>query len=487
MSKRILALDIGATGGRVMIAAYDGKKLKLQEIHRFPNEPVLCTGHLYWDILRLLHEIKSGLRKANAIGGFDSIGINAWEKDYGLLDKRGALLANPFHYADKRTVGIEEEARSFLSEDAMPLLSVQRNTKDGTMFQLLEQEMHTPDLLKQAQAFLPISDLIAYLLTGDISTERTIADTTQLFDSATGGWCWKRIQQLKLPEHIFPTVMETGKQKGLLSEEICNELGIPAVPVIAVCGNGTQCAATAVPAANGIPFAFISCGAYSRFGTEITKPLSNDVLASANLSMEAGFGDTMMLHKNLMGLRMMQEIRRIMIRRGKTYSYSEFEKLAMQAEPAVRFIDTDAPAFSSVGDIPARIRAWCIESGQPEPSDVAEVLRCIYESLACKFRDTLDEMHCFTDKQFGCIYMLGGSKDMLLCQLTADVCGIPVYTGPAEAAAYGNAAMQLIADGELPDMQTARNVIAASITMKEYTPNPQNAFIYENYRKVFHS
>jgi len=486
MSKRVLALDLGAAGGHVVIVTLDNGKIKLQEIHRFQNEPVLCSGHMYWDILRLFHEIKAGLRKAYAVGSFDSIGINAWDKDYGLLDKRGNLLANPLHYANMNRKNITKEIENTFSLKLNPLFTRQP-PKDCTAYQLLHQNMHAPELLEHAQAFLPISDLIAYLLTGDISTDRTIADTTQLFDLSTGGWNWDIIKQLQIPEHIFPTVMETGAKKGMLSDEICEELGIPSVPVIAVCGHGTQCAAAAVPCADKTPFAFISCGAYCRFGTELDAPINLDSIADTDIISEAGYGETVTLQKNLMGLRLIQEIRRILIRRGKNYSYSELEKMAVQAEPAVRFIDLDAPAFSSSGDIPARVRAWCIESGQPEPSDIAEVLRCIYESIACKFRDTMDEMCSCTGKKFSCIYMLGGSKDMLLCQLTADVCGIPVYTGPAEAAAYGNAAIQLIASGEFEGLQDARNAIAASITMKEYTPNPENMFIYENYRKVFHS
>ncbi len=486
MKKRVLAFDFGASGGRAVLAVYDGSKLKLQEIHRFPNEPVSVGGHLYWDVLRLFHEIKNGLRKAHAAGGFDSIGIDTWGVDYGLLDKRGNLLANPLHYRDSRTDGMLKKAEGLISLAELYALTGNQLMQINTAFQLLEHKTTAPELLEHAQAFLLMPDLFAYLLTGDISAERTIAGTTQLFDPATGGWSGKTVEALGLPEHIFPPLMETGAQKGMLSEEICKELDIPSVPVIAVCGHDTQCAAAAVPSTDGVPFTFISCGTWALFGTELHEPIINEASAACNVTNEVGYGDTVTFLKNITGLWLIQETRRTLIKQGNTYSYAELEKMAASADSGLRFIDADAPAFAAPGDMPKRIRAWCLESGQPEPADTADVLRCIYESLACKFREALDEIRTCTGEQYGYIYMLGGGvKDMLLCQLTADICGIPVLTGPVEATAFGNAAIQLIAAGELKDLQEARRLIAESITIKEYTPNRKNAYIYDNYKKIF--
>ncbi len=486
MKKRVLAFDFGASGGRAVLAVYDEKKLKLQEIHRFPNEPVSCNGHLYWDVLRLFHEIKNGLRKAHATGGFDSIGIDTWGVDYGLIDRRGNLLANPLHYRDSRTDGMLRKAEEFLPLKELYGLTGNQIMQINTAFQLLEHQLSAPELLEAAQAFLLMPDLFAYLLTGDISAERTIAGTTQLFDCSTGGWSSEAVKALRLPEHIFPPMTETGARKGMLSEAICRELNIPSVPVIAVCGHDTQCAAAAVPSTDGLPCTFISCGTWSLFGTELHAPVINEQSAACNLTNEVGYGDTVTFLKNITGLWLIQETRRTLISQGNTYSYSELEKMAAQAEPGLRFIDTDAPAFAAPGDMPGRIRAWCLESGQPEPEDTADVLRCIYESLACKYRDALEEIQSCTGERYQYIYMLGGGvKDMLLCQLTADLCGIPVLTGPVEATAYGNAAIQLIAAGEFEDLAAARQVIADSITVKEYTPDPKNAYIYDNYKRIF--
>ncbi len=487
MKKRVLAFDLGASGGRAVLGLYDGNSLKLQEVHRFPNEPVTCGGHLYWDVLRLLHEIKTSLRKAQAMGGFDSIGIDTWGVDYGLLDKRGDLLANPLHYRDTRTEGMLKMAEERISSAKLYANTGNQIMPINTAFQLLEHQLRAPELLEQAQTFLLMPDLLAYFLTGDISAERSIAGTTQLFDPCTGGWSGKTVEALGIPEHIFPPVCQTGTVKGMLSEAICQELGIPSVPVIAVCGHDTQCAAAAVPCTDPKPFIFISCGTWALFGTELHSPIINEQSAACNLTNEVGFGDTVTFLKNITGLWLIQETRRTLTAQGKSYTYAQLEEMAADAPSGLRFIDTDAPAFGVSGDMSKRVRDWCVESGQVPPADTADVLRCIYESLACKFRDALEEITSCTGERYSRIYMLGGGvKDALLCQLTADVCGIPVLTGPNEATAFGNAAIQLIADGMVADLDAARTLIAASVNVKEYTPNPNHAYIYDNYKKIFH-
>ncbi|MBQ2264381.1 MAG: rhamnulokinase [Oscillospiraceae bacterium] len=486
MKKRVLAFDFGASGGRAVLGIFDGRQLKLQEVHRFPNEPVAVGGHLYWDVLRLLHEIKIGLKKAHEMGGFDSVGIDTWGVDYGLLDKRGDLLANPLHYRDKRTDGMIHEAEQRISLEELYALTGNQIMQINTAFQLLEHQKNAPELLEAAQCFLLMPDLLAYFLTGDISAERSIAGTTQLFDASTGGWSAKAVEALGLPEHIFPPVMQTGTIKGMLCEEICEELGIPSVPVYAVCGHDTQCAAAAVPSADNVPFTFISCGTWALFGTELHETIVNEQSVACNLTNEVGYGDTVTFLKNITGLWLIQETRRTLAAQGKQYTYAELERMAADAPSGLRFIDTDAPAFGVSGDMPKRVRDWCTESSQPLPADVSDVLRCIYESLACKFRDALEEIHSCTGQRYCYIYMLGGGvKDALLCQLTADVCGIPVLTGPVEATAYGNAAIQLISAGVLEDLNAARKLIAASVKIREYTPNPENAYIYDNYKKIF--
>lgn len=484
--KRVLAFDLGASSGRAVLACLENDRIRLTEIHRFPNEPVSCGGHLYWDVLRLLHEIKTGLRKAQAAGGFDSIGIDTWGVDYGLIGKDGSLLGNPFHYRDKRTEGILDQAEALIRPEELYQHTGNQIMQINTAFQLLVQKQETPELLKLAQAFLPMPDLLGYFLTGDVSTEHTIAGTTQLYDPNYGGWSEEVVHAFGLPERLFPALAQTGTVKGIVTESIAKELGIPQMPVIAVCGHDTQSAAVAVPCTDDVAFAFISCGTWALFGTELDHPVMNEQSAGLCVSNEVGFGGTVTFLKNITGLWMIQETKRALHRKGQEYTYADLEKMATQAEPGQRFIDVDAPAFSAPGDMPGRIRAWCLESGQPEPADMADILRCIYESLACKFREALDEIETCTGRRLEKIYMLGGGvKDGLLCQLTANVCGIPVYTGPDEATALGNAAVQMISDGTIADLREARTIIGRSVTVRRYAPEMRNAYIYDNYQSIF--
>lgn len=486
MRKTVLAFDLGASSGRAVLVHLCDGKLTLEEVHRFANEPVAIGGHLYWDVLRLLHEIKTGLQKGFAAGGYDSIGIDTWGVDYGLLGRNGELLGNPHHYRDERNHGMAKAAESLISPEMLYALTGNQIMDINTAFQLLEDAKSRPELLEAAQCFLLIPDLLGYFLTGSISAERTIAGTTQLFNPCSGEWSAETIEALGLDASLFPAVLPTGAVKGMLLHTLCEELGIRSVPVIAVCGHDTQCAALAVPAVSDAEFAFISCGTWALFGTEEAAPVISEHSSALGISNEVGYGDTVTFLKNITGLWLMQETRRTFRQQGKDYTYAQMEDLARAAEPGVRFIDTDAPAFGTPGDIPARVRAWCMESGQPAPSDDGDILRCLYESLACKFRATLEEIVSCTGKPVTRIYMLGGgAKDALLCQLTADLCGIPVLTGVKEATALGNAMVQFIAGDAVENLASARRLLAASFPIRQYAPHAANAYMYDNYRQIF--
>ncbi len=482
----VLAFDFGASSGRAILCSYDAEKqkIKLREVHRFPNEPVQIGGHFYWDILRLWHEIKNGLRKAWTVGKFESVAVDTWGVDYGLLDDEGSLMGNSFHYRDGRTTKMMRLAQSKLSFAELYAHTGNQIMAINTAFQLLDDREH--GRLDRAKYMLPTPDLFAYFLTGDISVEQSIASTTQLFNPECGQWCGEVIEKLDLPEHIFPPMMETGAVKGMLSESLCKELGIESVPVIAVCGHDTQCAAFSVPCVDDVPFAFLSCGTWSLFGAEIDKPILTDQARECNLTNEVGYGGTITFLKNITGLWLLQETRRNLDRKGEHVSFATLEKLAQGAEGGVRFFDTDAPAFSEPGDMLERIRAWCCESNQPPPDTLGEGLRCIYDSLACKYREALEDIETCTGQRIERIYILGGGvKDHFLCQLTADICGIPVYTGAEEATAYGNAAMQLLACGILIDEKTAKQSIANSVTVKVYEPTMDHSDVYTSYCQVF--
>lgn len=486
MAKRVLAFDFGASSGRAIIGTLDNGRITLNEVHRFSNDPVTVNGTFYWDVLRLFHEIKQGLLKAKQAGGFDSIGIDTWGVDFGLLDKDGVLLENPVHYRDKRNIGMVEKAAKYIGKDEMYKLTGIQFMDFNTAFQLLSIKENRPELLARAESLLFMPDLFAYFLTGNKVSEYSIATTSQLVDINTRDWSKEMLEKLGLPEKIFNRIVPSGSVTGYLSDEICEELGLEKVPVIAVCGHDTQSAVTAVPSEKE-DFAFISSGTWSLFGTETKKPIVNDLSYSFNVTNEGGFGYSTAFLKNICGLWLIQESRRQWIREGKEYSYAELEKAALREKPFARFIDPDAPEFAVPGNLPARIAEYCRRTGQSVPENEGQTVRCIYESLALRYRAVLEGIEKCTGKNYDSLNVVGGgTKDTLLCKMTADACNITVYAGPIEATVMGNVAVQLISGGDIADVIEARRIIANSGQLKCYSPENTAAWdeAYEKFKSV---
>ena len=486
MAKRVLAFDFGASSGRAIIGTLDNGRITLNEVHRFSNDPVTVNGTFYWDVLRLFHEIKQGLLKAKQAGGFDSIGIDTWGVDFGLLDKDGVLLENPVHYRDKRNIGMVEKAAKYIGKDEMYKLTGIQFMDFNTAFQLLSIKENRPELLARAESLLFMPDLFAYFLTGNKVSEYSIATTSQLVDINTRDWSKEILEKLGLPEKIFNRIVPSGSVTGYLSDEICEELGLEKVPVIAVCGHDTQSAVTAVPSEKE-DFAFISSGTWSLFGTETKKPIVNDLSYSFNVTNEGGFGYSTAFLKNICGLWPIQESRRQWIREGKEYSYAELEKAALREKPFARFIDPDAPEFAVPGNLPARITEYCRRTGQSVPENEGQTVRCIYESLALRYRAVLEGIEKCTGKNYDSLNVVGGgTKDTLLCKMTADACNITVYAGPIEATVMGNVAVQLISGGDIADVVEARRIIANSEQLKCYSPENTAAWdeAYEKFKSV---
>lgn len=486
MAKRVLAFDFGASSGRAIIGTLDNGRITLNEVHRFSNDPVTVNGTFYWDVLRLFHEIKQGLLKAKQAGGFDSIGIDTWGVDFGLLDKDGVLLENPVHYRDKRNIGMVEKAAKYIGKDEMYKLTGIQFMDFNTAFQLLSIKENRPELLARAESLLFMPDLFAYFLTGNKVSEYSIATTSQLVDINTRDWSKEMLEKLGLPEKIFNRIVPSGSVTGYLSDEICEELGLEKVPVIAVCGHDTQSAVTAVPSEKE-DFAFISSGTWSLFGTETKQPIVNDLSYSFNVTNEGGFGYSTAFLKNICGLWLIQESRRQWIREGKEYSYAELEKAALREKPFARFIDPDAPEFAVPGNLPARITEYCRRTGQSVPENEGQTVRCIYESLALRYRAVLEGIEKCTGKNYDSLNVVGGgTKDTLLCKMTADACNITVYAGPIEATVMGNVAVQLISGGDIADVVEARRIIASSGQLKCYSPENTDAWdeAYEKFKSV---
>lgn len=467
----MLAFDFGASGGRAMIGVYDGTTIELEEVHRFSNDPVLVNGVMYWDTLRLFYEIKQGIIKAKHAGGFDSIGIDTWGVDFGLLDHDGNLLENPVHYRDERTNGMLNESFKLLPKDEFYQITGNQFMEINTAFQLLAIAKKRPDILKRADKLLLTPDLFTYMLTGIKKTEYSIATTTQLLDAKEGIWSQRVLDALGLPKDIFTEIVPSATVIGNLSDAVCEELSIDPVKVIAVASHDTQSALVAVPAKEK-DFIFISCGTWSLLGTELESPIINEKSERYNITNEGGYGKTATFLKNIIGLWLIQESRRQWIREGFEYGFGELETMAKETKSLHCYIDPDAPEFVPSGNIPRRIKEYCKRTGQPVPETIGQIVRCINESLALKYRMALEEIEECTGKQYQSIYMVGGgTQSKLLCQFAANSCGRQVVAGPIEATVLGNIILQLIATGELKDINQARELVAKSQDIKFYEPN----------------
>ncbi len=468
--RNVLVFDLGASGGRAMLCSCADGRLSLTEVHRFSNDPVMVRGTFYWDILRLFHEIKQGIVKANAAGGFENIGIDTWGVDFGIITSEGTLAENPVNYRDKRTNGILPKAYELIPADELYAQTGIQIMKINTAFQLLALRLEREHILKAADKILFTPDLLSYLLTGKMLAEQSIASTSGLTDALTGGWSDRVISALGMPRDIFPDIVPSGTVAGKLSPELCEELCVPECSVTAVCGHDTQCACAAVPAEEE-DFIFISCGTWSLFGTELSQPVLTKRSAELNMSNEKGFDGKTTFLKNIIGLWFIQETRRFLNKQGMEYSFADLEREAVNAAPLRCFIDPDAPEFVPPGDIPSRVKAYCEKTGQYVPQTLGEVMRCIYESLAMKYRHTLEEITECTGKKYNKIYMVGGGiKDTFLCRLAANACSCTVSAGPVEATAYGNGVIQLISMGVIPDLKAARKMTGACEDIKLYSP-----------------
>ena len=467
--KCMLSFDLGASGGRAVLGSYDGSCIRMEELHRFTNDPVHLGRTMYWDILRLFHEMKQGLLKARG-HAITSIGTDTWGVDFGLLDSDGCLLENPVHYRDRRTVGMSGTAFQKISREELYRITGNQIMEINTVFQLLALRQQRPELLARTKTLLLMPDLLNYFLSGEKKTEYSIASTTQMLDAHRRTWSNEVLTALDLPTHILTDIVPTATPIGRMTEELSVELGMGRPDIIAVAGHDTQSAMAGVPTGEE-DFIFLSCGTWSLLGTELREPIINETSATCNITNEGGCCGRISFLKNLIGLWLIQESRRQWMREGREYSYGELEQMAAAAPTQRCFIRPDDPAFLPSGDMPLRIRAACERTGQPVPESVGEVVRCIDESLALSYRAALTEIETCTGKHYDKIYLIGGGvQSRLLAQLTADACGRTVLAGPIEATVLGNIALQLIAAGEVKDLAEARALIRASSDITAYEP-----------------
>ncbi len=479
---RVLAFDFGASSGRAMLASIDNGKLQIKEIHRFPNAPVNINGNLYWDALRLFHEIKQGIVLAVQEGGFDSIGIDTWGVDFGLVDKYGELLGNPFNYRDERTIGIPEEVYKVIPrEELYSLTGIQENNYN-TIFQIYSVCKNRPEVFANAETLLLMPDLFAYFLTGQKRMEYTIASTTGLINPNTKKVDTELVEKLGIKASLFPEIIMPGEAYGTLSDSICEELHCEKVPVFAVATHDTASAVVSVPTKED-DYAYISCGTWSLFGTVLDTPVLTQKSNETGFTNEGTFDGKTRYLRNIMGLWLIQQSRAEWKRQGLDVSFDEMEKQAKASEPFKCFVDPDDILFTAPGNMPARVVSFCKKTGQYVPQNMGEILRCIYESLAFKYKNSIEGLSSVTGKTYSVLHMVGGGiKDNLLCQMASNACNVPVYAGPVEATVTGNVMVQFMAHGDVSGIEEARDIVMTGTDVKKYSPENPEAW-QENYAR----
>lgn len=476
-----LALDLGAESGRAVLGQFDGERLRLSEVHRFPNGPVRLPDGLHWDVLRLWTEIKRGLTLAVQEHRADlaGVGLDTWGVDFGLLDRDGALISNPYHYRDSRTDGMLEEAfRRVPREEIFEQTGIQF-MQLNSLYQLLAMVVGRSPALDIAETFLTMPDLFNYWLSGRKVCEFSIATTTQCYDprlpppdegGGRGGWAIPLLEKMGIPTHIFPEIVPPGTVLGELLPAVAEEVGMSGLPVIAPACHDTGCAVAAVPA-EGVDFAYISSGTWSLMGAELSEPIINEQSLAFDLTNEGGVSGTFRFLKNITGLWLVQECRRTWARQGEEFSYDDLTQMAAQATPLQSIVDPDYPEFLKPGDMPARIRAFCHKTDQPVPQSKGEVIRCALESLALKYRWVLERLEEILGRRLEPIHIVGGgTQNWLLNQLAADATGRRVVTGPVEATAAGNVITQMMALGHIASLAEGRRIVRHSFDVVTYEP-----------------
>ena len=471
-NRTYLAVDLGAESGRVVAGAFDGERLTLQEVHRFPNVPVRVHGRLHWDILSLFMEIKRGVAIAakTSQDSLASMGVDTWGVDYGLIDGRGSLLGNPYHYRDSRTDGMMEEAFR-----RVPRREIYRQTGIqfmffNTLFQVLSEVVHESAALGCADRLLFTPDLLNYWLTGAKVNERTIASTSQMYDPAAGDWAVSLVETMGIPSRIFGEIVPPGTKLSSLRQEIAEETGAGRLAVIAPGCHDTASAVAAVPARSD-RYAYLSSGTWSLMGMESRTPVITDTSYDYGFTNEIGVCDTVRVLKNISGLWLIQESRRTWASRGEDLSYEELTGLAESAPPFTALIDPDHPSFAAPGDMPERIIDFCRRTGQKLPEGKGALVRTVLESLAFRYRFVFTRLEELAGHHLDVLHIVGGgTRNRLLNQFAANALNRTVVAGPMEATSAGNILMQMIGMGDLHSLAEGRELVRRSFASETYEP-----------------
>lgn len=481
------AVDLGAQSGRVAVGTLEGDRLSVTEVHRFPNVPVEASGTLYWDPLRLFDEIQIGLAAAAASSAdVASVGVDSWGVDYGLLDERGRLIENPIHHRDRRTDGAMEAlfaevpAREIYERTGIQQMPI------NTLVQLYAAVRADEPSLEIAETLVLIPDLFHFWLSGVARCEYTNATTTQCLDPRAQAWATELLERLSLPASLLPELVRPTSSLGALLPEVAERTRLRRAVVVLPATHDTASAVTAVPFRHR-GAAYISAGTWSLVGIELDSPLITDEAFVANLTNEGGIDGTVRLLKNVNGLWLVHECQRAWAAGGEALSFEELVLLAEAAPPLVSLMDPDEPLLMQPGSMPERIRQACAQVAQPEPTGPGAIVRCVIESLALKYRYTIELLSEVTGAGPPEVHIVGGgARNALLCQCAADATGLPVLAGPEEATVVGNVLGQAIGLGELSSLEDARAVVRASFEPRVFEPKaqPEWAAAYDRFRGI---
>ena len=471
MRRNYLALDLGAESGRAMLAHLDGHRLELSEIHRFLNTPVPLPTGLYWDTLRLFHEICQGICAAGkAVGELDGIGVDTWGVDFALLGPDGCLLENPRHYRDARTQEAMQQVFATIPREEIFRQTGIQFMNINSLYQLYAAERDAPHVLDAASKLLFMPDLFNYYLTGTFASERTIASTSQFYDPVKKGFATDLLRRLGIQAGFFAELIDPGLELGPVLPYVAECCGLDGEPhVYTVGSHDTASAVAAVPARPDENWCYISSGTWSLMGVELNEPMINDQALQANFTNEVGVEGTIRFLKNIPGLWVLQECRRTWAREGVEYSYAELMERARAAPPSVTTLDLEQ--FSEPGNYPQLINDHCRQTGQQPPADPGSVARVILYSIAVRYKQVLQTLEQILGRPLDVIYIVGGgSKNRLLNQLAADVTGRRVVAGPAEATAIGNVLMQALGSDAIDSLEELRTIVRQSFVVEEFQP-----------------
>ncbi|NQT27106.1 rhamnulokinase [candidate division KSB1 bacterium] len=487
LSNQYIAVDFGASSGRVMLAEID-QTIHLQEMHRFPNYPILNLGHSQWDLLGLFNEMKQGLSKIASSGtqNIQSIGVDTWGVDFGFIGRDDVILGNPYCYRDSRTQGMMEKAFQKFSKTGIYSATGVQFMELNSLFQLLSMVEARHPILDVAETLLFMPDLFHFMLTGERKSEYTIASTSQLLNALDRQWDVGLFNALELPINLMADLVQSGSVLGSLRNEIQEETGLKVQQVIAPASHDTASAVAAVPAVHDKSWAYLSSGTWSLMGVELETPLINSETLERNYTNEGGVDGSIRFLKNVTGMWLLEECRR-QWGGESSVSYDSLLKEADASEPFRCLIYPDDPQFVNPPDMVKAIQDFCKNTNQPTPESQGQFIRCIFESLALRYRQVIEDLNYLHNRKIEILYVVGGgSRNTMLNQFTADALGIPVLAGPIEATALGNVIIQAVATGQLESIQAGRRMIADSFPVRDFLPHETEPWdeAYERFHKI---